>query len=140
MIRAVIDTNVIVSGLFSSLGASYRVLTAAAREDFAMLATPPMFLEYEEVLKRADSQLKLGLSLAKIDDVLDALAGLIVPVDVHILWRPQLRDPDDEIVLEAAINGRASHIVTFKAKDFLAARLFGVAVVSPQKFWEKIKR
>jgi predicted nucleic acid-binding protein len=77
---------------------------------------------------------------AKIESALEALAGVIVPVDVHILWRPQLRDPDDEMVLEAAINGGASHIVTFNAKDFAAAQLFNVGVVSPQTFLEKIKR
>lgn len=139
MLRAVVDTNVVLSAFFTSTGASYGVLAAAGRGDFAMLASPPVFLEYEEVLKRPESQLKLRWSLAKIERALEALAGVVEPVDVHILWRPQLRDPDDEMVLEAAINGRASHIVTFNAKDFAAARLFKVAVVSPQQFLEKMK-
>lgn len=140
LVRAVIDTNVLVAALFSSRGASYQVLTAAAEGTFAMLASPPLFLEYEEVLKRPENQLKLAMSLSRIESTLEALAGVIEPVDVHVLWRPQLRDPDDEMVLEAAINGRATHIVTFNAKDFDAAQDFGLAVVSPQKFLERIKR
>jgi putative PIN family toxin of toxin-antitoxin system len=139
MLRAVIDTNVLLSAFYTSLGASYRVLTSAARGEFAMLASPPLFLEYEEVLKRPESQLRLGLPITELDRALDALAGVIEPVDVHILWRPQLRDPDDEMVLETAINGRASHIVTFNTKDFTAARDFGVAVATPKAFWEKVK-
>jgi putative PIN family toxin of toxin-antitoxin system len=139
MLRAVIDTNVVVSAFFTSLGASYKLLTAAARGEFAMLASPPLFLEYEEVLKRPESQLKLGLPIAEIERALDALAGVIEPVDVHILWRPQLRDPDDEIVLEAAINGRASHIVTFNTKDFVAAKQFGVTIATPKAFLGKVK-
>ncbi len=104
-----------------------------------MLASPPLFLEYEEVLKRPENQLKLGWPIAKIEDALEALAGVIEPVDVHIRWRPQLRDPGDEMVLEAAINGRASHIVTFNARDFGAAGIFKVAVVSPQRFLEMLR-
>jgi len=37
---------------------------------------------------------------------------------VHLRWRPQLRDPDDGLVLEAAVNGRADALVTDNVKDF----------------------
>lgn len=63
--------------------------------------------------------------------MLMALASAVEPVSVHIVWRPQLRDPSDEMVLEAAINGRADAIVTFNVKDFGPAGRFGVSVVRP---------
>ena len=104
-----------------------------------MLATPPLFLEYEEVLKRPEHQLGSGLSLDQIDRVLRDLAAIVVPVDVQFLWRPQLSDPDDEMVLEAAINGGAKRIVTFNTRDLRAAELFGIAAATPQEFLEEIK-
>jgi predicted nucleic acid-binding protein len=104
-----------------------------------MLATPPLFLEYEEVLKRPEHQLATGLSLDDIDRTLRDLAAVIVPVEVQFLWRPQLSDPDDEMVLESAINGHARRIVTFNVKDFRPADLFGIKAVTPQQFLEELK-
>ena len=78
-----------------------------------MLATPPLFLEYEAVLKRPEQLAAPALSQTDLDAVLGALAALIEPVEAHLSWRPQLDDPDDETVLEAAINGRADALVTY---------------------------
>lgn len=70
--------------------------------------------------------------MSEIGAFLDCLAALVVPVMPHFLWRPQLRDPNDEMILEAAVNGRADAIVTFNRRDFLpAARRFGIAVERP---------
>jgi predicted nucleic acid-binding protein len=63
---------------------------------------------------------------------LDALVALVEPVEAWFLWRPQLRDPGDELVLEAAANGRAAALVTFNRRDFRpAAARFGVEVLLP---------
>jgi putative PIN family toxin of toxin-antitoxin system len=76
------------------------------------LATPPLFLEYEDVLKRPEHRLAHGLAPEAMEEFLAELAALIEPVEVHFQWRPQSRDPNDEMVLEAAINGRADALVT----------------------------
>jgi hypothetical protein len=61
---------------------------------------------------------------------LDGLAALIEPVETHFLWRPRLRDPADEMVLEAAVNGRADVLVTFNLRDYGAIPLqFGIEVL-----------
>jgi len=61
----------------------------------------------------------------------DAVIAMAEPVESHYLWRPQLRDPADELVLEAAVNGQAAAIVTFNRRDFGAAPgKFGVAVLT----------
>jgi predicted nucleic acid-binding protein len=63
------------------------------------------------------------------------------PVKTHVLWRPQLRDPGDEMVLETAINGRADGLVTFNVRDFgtVPAR-FGIEVMIPRKVIGRMRR
>jgi putative PIN family toxin of toxin-antitoxin system len=138
--RAVIDTNILVSALFSRRGAANRVLIAATDGLFTALASPPLFLEYEDVLKRSENRLRHGLTLDQVDALLRSLAALIEPVEVRFLWRPQLRDPDDEMVLEAAINGAADVIVTYNVADFGPAHRFGLRVAAPQEFLKDITR
>jgi predicted nucleic acid-binding protein len=89
-----------------------------------------LFLEYEAVLTRPEHLAKAGLTEAEI--VLDVFAAVAEPVEPHFLWRPRLRDADDHMVLEAAVNGRAEAIVTFNARDFAgAADEFGIALLTP---------
>lgn len=81
-----------------------------------------------------------GLDTIDIERFLAALASAVEPVTVHIGWRPQLRDPADEMVLEAAINGRADAIVTFNARDFApAAQQFGLSVLTPAETLKRVK-
>jgi len=141
VLRAVIDTSVVVSALRSLEGASNTVLRLVARRRIVALATPALFLEYEEVLKRPEQRAGHLLDDESIARFLAALASAIEPVTVHIGWRPQLRDPADEMVLEAAINGRADAIVTFNAKDFEpAASRFGLSVLRPADVLDKVRR
>jgi putative PIN family toxin of toxin-antitoxin system len=112
----------------------------AARKLIA-LATPPLFLEYEDVLQRAEHQLTHGLSSAELDVFLGEFATLIEPVEVHFQWRPQLRDPKDEMVLEAAINGRADALITFNIADLSSgAARFRIPVFRPSDFLRRMKQ
>ena len=132
MLRLIIDSNVVASAFRSRSGASFALLELVRREWVRMLATPPMFLEYEDVLKRPAQLAVSRLSLSDVDAALDALAALIEPVETHLSWRPQLPDPDDEMVLEAAINGRADALVTYNAAHFrIAVARFGLRLARP---------
>jgi predicted nucleic acid-binding protein len=105
-----------------------------------MLATAPLFLEYEEVLKRPEQRLAHGLTPERLDHFLSELAALIEPVDVHFQWRPQIRDASDEMVLEAAINGEADALVTYNIRDFEAAgERFGIPVIRPGELLRKVR-
>src|ERR1700719_1660467 len=110
--RVVLDTSVVVAALRTRMGAGNAVLRLVANRRLVALASPPLFLEYEDVLKRAEQRIAHGLTLEMIDDFLGELAALVEPVEVRFLWRPQVRDPSDEMVLEAAIHGRADALVT----------------------------
>jgi putative PIN family toxin of toxin-antitoxin system len=134
LIRAVLDTNILVAGFSSQSGASYALLEHAMSGRFVMLASPALWLEYEATLKRADIVQLHGLTEADIDDALNALAGVVTSVQSHFLWRPQLRDPKDELVLEAAVNGMARYLITLNVRDFTpAAHTFGIALSNPAK-------
>ncbi|MGD0865050.1 MAG: putative toxin-antitoxin system toxin component, PIN family [Rhizomicrobium sp.] len=140
MLRVVLDTSVVAAALRSRLGASNALLRYAAAGTLKALATPALFLEYEEVLKRPEQRAVHGLEIAEVELLLAALASVIEPVDVHFAWRPQLRDPADEMVFEAAINGQADALVTFNLKDFAtAAERFGLDVIRPAELLARVK-
>ncbi len=141
MWRVVVDTSVVVAALRTRKGAGNAVLRLVAERRLQLLATPPLFLEYEDVLKRADQRMANGLSLEQIDEFLAELAAHVEPVDLHFMWRPQVRDPGDEMVLEAAINGDADALITYNVSDFaVAADRFGVRVLRPAEILKMVKR
>ena len=110
--KVVIDTNILVAALRNRLGPSFALMQQVRQGLITMCCTPALFLEYEDVLKRADQLQASGLLAEDVDAVLNELAGLVLPVTTHYQWRPQLRDPADEMVLEAAANAQAQAIVT----------------------------
>jgi predicted nucleic acid-binding protein len=83
-------------------------------------------------MTRQEHLIASRLSVADVGRLLDAVVLVAEPVAVHFHWRPMLRDPDDEMVLETAVNGRADRLVTFNRRDFAAAaKLFGLTVKTP---------
>jgi putative PIN family toxin of toxin-antitoxin system len=141
MNSAVLDTNVLVAGLTSRNGASHQLLLGAIERRFALLASPPLWLEYEAVLKRAEIMRMHRLDHVDIDAFLDGLATVVRPVHFHYLWRPQLRDPKDEMVLETTMNGRADVLVTFNIADFRAAMMrFSPRLITPSAFLAELER
>ena len=140
MLKIVLDTSVVVAGLRTRLGAGNAVLRLVAEGRVRFLATPTLFLEYEDVLKRPEHRLAHGLTPLEIDEFLGALAARIEPVEVHFQWRPQTRDPNDEMVLEAAINGEADAIVTYNVADFSnAGERFAISIMRPAELLKKVK-
>lgn len=127
-----LDTSVIATAARSRAGAGFALVRAARHRRLTLLATSSLFFEYEDVLKREAQREVSGLTLDDVDRLLGALAILVEPVELHMRWRPQLRDPNDELVLEAAINGRADALVTYNVRDFAdAAPRFGVRLLRP---------
>ncbi len=135
----VLDTNVIVAAMRSPTGASAALLRAARRSELTFVANVALAVEYEATCSRAEHQLASGLTATQVGIFLDAVIAMARPVETHFLWRPQLRDPADELVLEAAVNGRATAIVTFNQRDFGSVpQQFGVEVLSPLAAYRRI--
>jgi putative PIN family toxin of toxin-antitoxin system len=100
--QIVLDTNVLVSALRSNLGASFRLLQLVGKSDaFRINLSVPLVLEYEAVLLR--QRAKTGLTSADIADVIDYLCSVAGLHSVFFLWRPILRDPNDDFILELAV-------------------------------------
>ena len=132
--RLVLDTNVLVTALCNRDGASHLLIRWALADRIILLASPALWLEYEAVIKRPHIRLRHGISPENIDIVLDTLAAHVVPVHLNYLWRPQLRDQNDEMVLETALNASADALVTFNTKDFAAAAdRFALKLVTPSE-------
>jgi putative PIN family toxin of toxin-antitoxin system len=128
----VLDTDVLVAAFRSDAGASRRVLEAARARRFHLLLSVPLMLEYESVLSRPENLAASRASREDVSVVLDELASVGKRVELMIRIRPMLPDPDDEMVLETAINGRADAIVTFNERDFRpVATRFRCSVVRP---------
>jgi len=139
VIRVVLDTNVLVAASRSRSGASFALLLALRNGQFTALASVPLMLEYEAVLKRPEQLAASGRNAAMTDAFLDALSLFIEPVHLHYLWRPQLRDPADEMVLETALNGRAEALVTLNIADFVPASHFRLPVLTPGTFLHRLR-
>jgi predicted nucleic acid-binding protein len=106
---------------------------------FDLLLSVPLMLEYEEVLKRDDMRAQSHLTVEEVDVLLDMLAAVGTPHMPSFQWRPQLSDPDDEMIFELAVNARADAIVTVNTHDFLpAAGTFGVEVLRPGEFLRRL--
>jgi putative PIN family toxin of toxin-antitoxin system len=131
-VRCVLDTDVVVAAVRSAQGASRGLLEAIHDGRLTGLISVPLLLEYEAVLSRAEHLRVRGLSLDDVGAILDGLAGVMEHVTLHYLWRPLLRDGDDDMVLETAINGRAAAIVTFNLRDYGRwPESFGIEVLRP---------
>jgi len=122
---------VLFSALRSSAGASHRILKSLPNSNLRPMVSTPVFFEYEEVLRRPKQF--PHLTSKDIEDFLDFIASACDPVRINFLWRPHLPDPDDDLILELAVSGRADAIITFNQRDFLGSDQFGIRVLSPKE-------
>ena len=133
------DTDVVVAAVRSRQGASRAWLRAALLRRCELVLSVPLLLQYEEVLCRPEQLAAVGGSVDDIGTMLDAVCRVGSPVEIDYLWRPMLREPDDEMVLELAIQSRAAALLTFNLRDFQGAERFGVEVVRPGPAWRRWK-
>jgi putative PIN family toxin of toxin-antitoxin system len=130
--QIVLDTNVLLAGLRSRRGASYKLLTILNDNRWQLNISTTLVFEYEEILKQ--EQMQLGLSLEDIDDVINALCAIANKRSIFYLWRPMLNDPDDDFLVDLAVEAQAHYIITYNQKDLQPAEKFGIKVVTPKQF------
>jgi putative PIN family toxin of toxin-antitoxin system len=128
-VLVVFDTNVLISSLMSASGASFQLIHCVRAGVLRPAVTGPLVFEYDDVASRPG--LLPHLSPAEIAGFLDWFVSVSRQYKVHFLWRPVLRDPKDDMVLEAAVAASADYLVTFNTSDFDGASSLGVRVVAP---------
>ena len=133
----ILDTNILFAGLYSSTGASFQILRLIDEGRIRPIISTPLLFEYEDVLKR--KQEELALSSEQIDTILDNICALSTFQKIYFLWRPYLRDPEDDHVLEVAVASKAKIIVTHNIKDFKGIQKFGIQAIPPKKLLEILK-
>ena len=134
--RVVLDTNVVVAGLRSSLGASHQVLSLVGTGRFTHVISVALVFEYEAAIRRPEAGIRL--SRTAIDDVLDYVCATGRRQPIYFLWRPTLPDPGDDLVLEVAAHGQCDTIVTFNTRDFKGTEQFGIRAVRPHSFLQSL--
>jgi predicted nucleic acid-binding protein len=131
-VKLLLDPDVVVAAMRSPRGASAELLRRIDQGSATLLMTVALALEYESRCMLAKHRLAAGLTEEETAAFVDWLIAMADPVETHYRWRPQLHDPGNELVLEAAVSGRASHLVTFNEKGLAKAeQSFGIAVVRP---------
>jgi len=137
MREIVLDTNVLVAAFRSKRGASYQLVRLIGLADWRLNVSVALALEYEDVLKRKD-MLQEGITEAEVDAFLDYVFRTANLVPFVLRQRPSLRDPDDERILEVAVQCRAM-IITHNRRDFVGAERLGVAVRTPAEFLRMLR-
>jgi len=136
--QIVMDTNVLISALRSRRGASFKLLRLLGHKDFEINVSVSLILEYEDVAKRYAKD--FGLTNSDIDDIIDYLCRIANKHLIHFLWRPYLKDPHDDLLLELSVEASCDYIVTHNVTDFAGADRFGVKVITPGDFLKRIGR
>lgn len=134
--QIVIDTNVLVAGLRSRRGYAFQLLQLVGTAHFDINLSVPLVMEYEDVLYRQLPH--LFVSQTVVDEVINYHCMVARKHRIFFLWRPFLRDPGDDMLLEVAVKARCDFIVTYNKRDFRGSEQFGLQVVTPEEFLHKI--
>lgn len=132
MFDIVIDTNVLVAAMKSRNGNSFKLLSMIDSGDWRINISTPLIFEYESILKR-----EIEIQRARdCEDLVDYLCLIGLAHQIFYLWRPMLKDPKDDHILELAVKSNAS-IITWNVRDFSLASQFGILVLTPAELLKK---
>ena len=134
--QVVLDTNILVTALRSKRGASFKLISLIEKGPFEVNLSVSLVFQYEEILRR--QRRSLHVTQDDIADFLDYLCSVANLHEIYFLWRPYLPDPQDDMILELAVNAGCKYIVTYNKRDFRGAEAFGIEVVTAKEFLEKI--
>lgn len=135
MIKIVVDTSVLISALIGKKGPAREVLRQCLRGNYQPMMSTALFLEYEDVYQRPEILRLCPLKPDEVSELLGAFYSICDWVAIHYLWRPNLKDENDNFLIELAVASNANFIVTNNTKDLTGAELTfkGLKVVKPEQ-------
>ena len=128
-IKAVLDTNVIISGIFWT-GAPFAILGAWQQQRFLLVISPPILDEYRRVLDEMTKQRPIPV-LGSILEIIELHSEMVTPVRFP---KSVCSDPDDDKFLEAALAARADYVVSGDAALLEIKNHQGIQIVKPRQF------
>ncbi|MEQ1663143.1 MAG: putative toxin-antitoxin system toxin component, PIN family [Thiobacillus sp.] len=137
--RVVIDTNIFVGACLGQ-GSAHRVVAACLRGQCLPLMGASLFAEYEDVLGRTELFETCRLNFAERNELLDIFLANCVWTRIYFAWRPNLPDEVDNHLVELAVAGAASFIVTRNLRDVARMELKfpELRVLSPEDFLKEM--
>jgi putative PIN family toxin of toxin-antitoxin system len=136
--QVVFDTNVLVAAARSKQGASFALVSMLPSKRFELALSVSLYTEWQAVMMRREN-LPPGTSADDALAFLRYLASISHLQDVFYLWRPRLKDPDDDMVLECAVAAGCEYIVTHNVRDFVGIESLGVQAIRPADFLALIR-
>jgi putative PIN family toxin of toxin-antitoxin system len=131
--KVVFDTSVLVAAARSQRGASHALVRSIPSATFQLCLSVSLYTEWQQVLSRPEN-LSPGRTAEDVRNYLRFLASQSHLQEIHFLWRPFLRDADDDMVLELAFAAGCRYLVTHNVKDFHGAEQLGITAISPREF------
>ena len=132
-IRVVLDTSVLVAAARSRNGASFELISLLPDMRFQICLSVGVYCEWQSVITRPE-HMAPGVDESMALGFVRYLASIAHLQEVHFLWRPFLRDADDDMILECAVASGAKYIITHNVKDFRRAPELGVRAITPSQF------
>jgi putative PIN family toxin of toxin-antitoxin system len=137
--KVVLDISVMVAAARSEHGASYALVSSLPAPGFQLCLSVALYTEWQEVLTRPEN-LPPGITAQDTLGFLRFVAAQSHLQEIHFLWRPFLRDADDDMVLELAFAAGCRYIVTHNVKDFHGSEQLGVTAIAPREFLNLIRK
>lgn len=137
--KIVLDTSVLVAAARSRHGASHRLLSMLPSPRFDVALSVSLYMEWMAVMTRPE-HLPPGMTGSDAEAFVRYLASICALQDIHYLWRPFLRDPNDDMVLECAVASGSRYLVTHNVRDFSRTHELGVHAITPADFLRQLDR
>jgi len=135
-IKIVVDTSVFVSAIIGKTGPSREVIRNCLKQEYLPLMGSSLFAEYESLITR-DKIINLSpLTKDEIELLLASFMSVSKWIFIYYLWRPNLKDEADNHLIELALAGNASYIITNNVKDFRNSELLfpHLSIITPEVF------
>lgn len=140
MYRAVLDTNVFVSGASISQAVPSQIMNLWRKGEFVLVTSPQLLGEAQDVLLRPKIMTLTGLSIEETGNFIEEISQRAYVTEGKYEVEKITVDPDDNIVLAAALEGAATHIVTGDDKSLLPLKEYhGIRILQPQNFLSLLK-
>lgn len=131
--KIVVDTNVLISATFWA-GDSNRVIEKIEHKELELIISPSLLEEFRNVLGYKEIQDKIRTKNLEMKRTIEKIASISTIVEPQLHFHEIKDDPDDDKVLDCAVEGKAEFILS-QDKHLLKLKEFkGIRIIPPTEF------